>query len=69
MKSIKTFVIVSALSLVSFASFAQTISATASTLDDAEAQIATIAQQNSEHYTILAATGQNKVHITAELTK
>ena len=40
MKSIKTFVAVAALSLVSFGSFAQSVSATASTLDRAEAKIA-----------------------------
>lgn len=40
MKSIKTFVAVAALSLISFGSFAQSISASASTLDRAEAKIA-----------------------------
>ena len=45
MKSIKTFVAVAALSLVSFGSFAQSVSATASTLDRAEAKIAAQAQQ------------------------
>jgi hypothetical protein len=40
MKSIKTFVAVAALSLISFGSFAQSVSATASTLDRAEAKIA-----------------------------
>lgn len=40
MKSIKTFVAVAALSLFSSVSFAQSVSATASTLDRAEAKIA-----------------------------
>lgn len=40
MKFIKTFVAVAALSLFSAASFAQSVSATASTLDRAEAKIA-----------------------------
>jgi hypothetical protein len=40
MKSIKTFVAVAALSLISFGTFAQSISASASTLDRAEAKIA-----------------------------
>ena len=40
MNSIQTFVAVATLSLISFGSFAQTITATAGTLDDAEAQIA-----------------------------
>jgi hypothetical protein len=69
MKSIKTFVAVAALSLVSFASFAQTINATASTLDDAEAKIASIAKQQGASYKIIAANGQNQVHMTAELAK
>jgi hypothetical protein len=57
MKSIKTFVAVIALA-TSFGSFAaQTVTATASTIDGAEAKIA--AQ---------AFTG-NRVHMTAELNK
>ncbi|MBN0127068.1 DUF1471 domain-containing protein, partial [Pseudomonas aeruginosa] len=40
MKSIKTFVAVAALSMMSFGAFAQSVSATASTLDRAEAKIA-----------------------------
>ena len=40
MKSIKTFVAVAALSMISFGTFAQSISASASTLDRAEAKIA-----------------------------
>lgn len=38
MKSIKTLFAVAALSLVSFGSFAQTVTATSTTLDGAEAQ-------------------------------
>lgn len=40
MKSIKNFVAVAALSMMSFGAFAQSVSATASTLDRAEAKIA-----------------------------
>ncbi|MFM4318581.1 DUF1471 domain-containing protein, partial [Klebsiella pneumoniae] len=40
MKSIKTFAAVAALSMMSFGAFAQSVSATASTLDRAEAKIA-----------------------------
>jgi hypothetical protein len=69
MKSIKTFVAVSVLSLTSFGSFAQSISATASNLDDAEAKIASIAKQAGTSYKIIAANGQNQIHMTAELTK
>ncbi|HHA1189184.1 TPA: DUF1471 domain-containing protein [Enterobacter roggenkampii] len=65
MKSIKTFVAVAALSLVSFGSFAQSVSATASTLDRAEAKIA--AQGAS--YKITRAKVDNRVYMTAELTK
>ncbi|HID4046406.1 TPA: DUF1471 domain-containing protein, partial [Pluralibacter gergoviae] len=40
MKTIKTFVAVAAFSLMSFGAFAQSVSATASTLDRAEEKIA-----------------------------
>lgn len=40
MKSLKTLIAVAALSMMSFGAFAQSITATARTLDDAEAQIA-----------------------------
>lgn len=69
MKTIKNFVAVSALALVSFGSFAQSVTATASTLDSAEAQIAAKAQQNGERYTITETTTNNFVHMTAELHK
>ncbi|MDT0178405.1 DUF1471 domain-containing protein [Enterobacter sp. BRE11] len=69
MKSIKTFVVVSALALVSFGSFAQSVTATASTLDGAEAQIAAQAKLNGEHYRITEASSNNLVHMTAELYK
>lgn len=65
MNFIKTFVAVSALSLFSAASFAQSVSATASTLDRAEAKIA--AQAAS--YKITSAQFNNRVHMTAELSK
>lgn len=48
MKFIKTFVAIAALSLFSAASFAQSVSATASTLDRAEAKIAA-GPQNRVH--------------------
>ena len=69
MKSIKTFVAVSALALVSFGSFAQNITATGSTLDGAEAKIAAQAKQAGASYTITEAFNGNQVHMTAELTK
>jgi hypothetical protein len=69
MKYIKSFVLVSALSLVSFASFAQSVTATGSTLDDAQAQIAAQAKQAGASYHITEAYAGNQVHMTAELTK
>ena len=50
MKFIKTFVAVAALSLFSAASFAQSVSATASTLDRAEAKIAAQAAEQGAAY-------------------
>ncbi|MCK7464254.1 DUF1471 domain-containing protein [Enterobacter roggenkampii] len=69
MKSIKTFVAVAALSLVSFGSFAQSVSATASTLDRAEAKIAAQAAEQGASYKITSAKLDNRVYMTAELTK
>lgn len=69
MKNIKTLVAVSALALVSFGSFAQSITATASTLESAEAKIAAQAQQQDAQYRIIAASSNNVIHMTAELYK
>ena len=69
MKSIKTFVAVAALSLVSFGSFAQSVSATASTLDRAEAKIAAQAAEQGASHKITSAKVDNRVYMTAELTK
>lgn len=69
MKSIKNFVAVSVLALVSFGSFAQSITATASTLNGAEAKIAAQAQQQGAQYKITEASSNNVVHMTAELQK
>lgn len=69
MKSIKTFVAVAAFSMISFGAFAQSITASASTLDGAEAQIAAQAKQAGASYKITEANVNNSVHMTAELTK
>ncbi|MXP57717.1 YdgH/BhsA/McbA-like domain containing protein [Pantoea sp. Taur] len=69
MKSIKTFVAVSALTLASFASFAQSISVESSTLDGAEAKVAAVAQEHGAQYKITEANTNNRVHMTAELYK
>lgn len=54
---------------MSAASFAQTVSATSTTLDGAEAKIAAQAQQQGAQYKILEASTNNLVHMTAELYK
>ena len=69
MKSIKTFVAVAALSVMSFSSFAQSISATASTLDSAEAKIAAQANKQGAAYKITSAQFNNRVYMTAKLIK
>nr|WP_318382623.1 DUF1471 domain-containing protein [uncultured Enterobacter sp.] len=69
MKSIKTFAAVAALSLMSFGAFAQSVTASASTLDDAEAKIAAQAEKAGASYKITEANTNNNVHMTAELTK
>ncbi|MDU1029675.1 MAG: DUF1471 domain-containing protein [Clostridiales bacterium] len=69
MKSIKTFVAVSALSMMSFGTFAQSVTASSSTIDGAEAKIAAQAQQEGASYKITEATVNNVVHMTAELNK
>lgn len=69
MKTIKNFVVVTALSVMSFGAFAQSISTTASTLDRAEAKIAAQAVEEGASYKITSAQFNNRVHMTAELTK
>ncbi|MEI9578797.1 YdgH/BhsA/McbA-like domain containing protein [Enterobacter asburiae] len=69
MKCINNFVAVAVLSLVSFGSFAQSVSATASTLDRAEAKIAAQAAEQGASYKITSAKVDNRVNMTAELTK
>ena len=69
MKSIKTLVAVAVLPLISFGSFAQSVTACASTLDAAEAQIAAQAHKAGASYKITEANYNNGVHMTAELNK
>lgn len=69
MNTIKKLVAVAALSLVSSASFAQTVTACASTLDAAEAQISAQAQAaGAASYHITEAYNNNGVHMTAVLS-
>lgn len=69
MKTIKTFVAVAALSVMSFGAFANSVTATGSTIDEAEAQIAAQAKDAGMSYKITEANYNNGVHMTATLTK
>ena len=69
MKTIKTFVAVTVLSLLSMGAFAQSISATGSTLDAAEAKIAAKAAEQGASYSITSAIVNDRVHMTAQLSK
>jgi len=68
MKNVKALSI-AALSLISFGSFAESISVTSSTLDGAESKIAAQAQEHGAQYKITEANTNNRVHMTAELYK
>ncbi|KOA70699.1 YdgH/BhsA/McbA-like domain containing protein [Pantoea sp. CFSAN033090] len=69
MKNVKALSIaaLAALSLISFGSFAESVSVTSSTLDGAESKIA--AQEQGAQYKITEANTNNRVHMTAELYK
>ena len=69
MKTIKTFVAATVLSLISMGSFAQSISVTSSTLESAEAKIAAKAAEQGANYSITSAIVNNRVHMTAQLDK
>ncbi|MCS3433053.1 YdgH/BhsA/McbA-like domain containing protein [Klebsiella sp. BIGb0407] len=69
MKTIKNFVAVAALSLMSMGAFAQNISTTAPTLDEAEAKIAAKAAEQGANYSITSAIVNDRVHMTANLNK
>ncbi|UIL54976.1 MULTISPECIES: YdgH/BhsA/McbA-like domain containing protein [Pantoea] len=69
MKTIKTFVAVAALTLISFGIFAQSITVTASTLDAAEAKVAAQAKDAGASYKITGARVDNRAYVSAELIK
>jgi len=69
MKNIKTLVAVAALSMMSMGAFAQSISVTSSTIDSAEAKIAAKAAEQGANYSITSAIVNNRVHMTANLSK
>ncbi|REE68888.1 DUF1471 domain-containing protein [Pantoea ananatis] len=58
-----------AFSLMSFGCFAQTVSATSSTLDGAVSKIARQAKQQGDHFRVISADTNNYAHVTAELYK
>lgn len=69
MKLIKNLAIASTLSLVSLSSYAQSITATGSTLDEATAKIAAIAKKEGASYKIVGAFNGNFIYIIAKLDK
>ena len=69
MKFIKKFAAFIVLSTLSFGSFAASVTATALTLEGAEAKIAAQAAQQGATYKITEANFNNGVHMTAELVK
>lgn len=69
MKIMTSFMTGIILSVMSFCSVAQTVSAVDSTLDGAEAKIAAQAQKAGASYKITSARFNNKAYVTAELTK
>lgn len=69
MKNINRIATVGFLSMISFSGIAQTVSATASTLDAAEEKIALKAQKEQKSYKIISASTGNRVHMTAVLSE
>ena len=70
MKTMTTLFAAAALSALSFGAFAQSVSATSSTLDGAEAHIAAQAKAaGASSYTITSARADNGVYMTAELNR
>ncbi|ORM51547.1 DUF1471 domain-containing protein [Pantoea conspicua] len=69
MKIINNFVSVAALTLISFSSFAQSITVIASTLDADEAKIATQAKDAGASYKITGVRVDNRAYVSADLIK
>ena len=69
MRLIKTLASVAALSLMSYYSGTETVTATAENLDEAEEVIAAQEKKAGKTYTITEATINNEVHMTAELNQ
>jgi len=69
MKTVKSALIIAALCAISFGSVAQSITATGSTLDEAESKIAQQAKKAGSDYKITESYAGNQFHMTAELSK
>ena len=69
MKTVKSALIIAVLSAISFGSVAQSITATGSTLDEAESHIAQQAKKVGSDYKITESYAGNQLHMTAELIK
>lgn len=69
MKTVTSALIIAVLSAISFGSVAQSITATGSTLDEAESHIAQQAKKASSDYKITESYAGNQFHMTAELIK
>lgn len=68
MKTMSALVTATALAVLSFGAYAETVSATGSTLDNAEAKIAAQAKaEGASSYTIISASDTNRIFMTAEL--
>ncbi|HBB8937738.1 TPA: DUF1471 domain-containing protein [Escherichia coli] len=66
-KIVKTILFFCGMTLIPAVSFAKSISATSSTLEEAEAKIAMKAQQEGLKYKIIEASNNNRIHMTAIL--
>ncbi|MBB9887368.1 DUF1471 domain-containing protein [Escherichia coli] len=66
-KIVKTILFFCGMALIPAVSFAQSISATSSILEEAEAKIAMKAQQEGLKYKIIEASNNNRIHMTAIL--
>ena len=60
-------IIVLTMIIVALPGVAKSISVTASTLDEAEAKVASIAKEKNANYKITEAYTKNRVHMTAEI--
>ncbi|WP_336796222.1 DUF1471 domain-containing protein [Erwinia aphidicola] len=67
MKKFKLFSLAFVLTLTSLSSLAQNVTATASTLDSAEAKVAAQAKKANAGYKIIATLNKNRVYMVAKL--